>query len=442
MPVFSFDFSHLLFLFLGALFSFIFMFLRMRYLQGLHKMKWQLEKEHLEEKLSLLENIKEQLGHHFQDLSQDSLEKNSRQFLNLALGELEKQQLKNKGDLTEQQHRLKELILPMKQVLENVEKRHHEIGKQLSENSSQLKEQLAQLTLANHQLQSETGKLVKALRTPQVRGRWGEMTLKRVAELAGMVEHCDFFEQVQKENLDEQQIRPDMIVHLPNGRQIVIDAKTPLQAYLDALEEQDEKKSLEHLRRHCQQLQKHMKQLAGKSHWSQFPESPEFVVMFVPGENFFSAACDQHPGLIEEGMRQGVILATPTTLISLLKAVGYGWRQEQLASNAKKISQLGRELYHRLGHMAGHFGKFETHMKRSLDAYNKAIGSMENRVLASARRFKELGVDSAEEISSLEPLDIHPRPITAEELANHSSSFSLPENETLENKALEEKNHP
>jgi DNA recombination protein RmuC len=279
-----------------------------------------------------------------------------------------------------------------------------------------LKHQVNELLVSQKQLKSETSNLVNALKTPSVRGRWGEMQLRRVVEMAGMLNYCDFEEQVSSSE-SEGRLRPDLIINLPGGKKIIVDAKAPLAAYLEALEAKDEDVRLEKLKDHARQVRNHIRALSKRSYHEQFQPAPEFVVLFLPGETFFSAALEQDPSLIEVGVEDRVILATPTTLIALLRAVAYGWRHEQLAENAKEISELGRELHKRLSDMADHFSRLGRQLGGAVQSYNSAMGSLEHRVLTSARRFKELGsVSEAAEIVLLDPLDHTPRELQAPEL--------------------------
>jgi DNA recombination protein RmuC len=277
-----------------------------------------------------------------------------------------------------------------------------------------LEEQLRSLAKVNQQLQEETGTLVTALKAPQVRGRWGEMTLRRVAELAGMSEHCDFTEQ---ETLTTEAVRqrPDMIVRLPGDRRIAVDAKVPLQAFIDAAAATNEDERRRHYARHAQLVRAHMNQLGARSYWEQLHPAPEMVVLFLPGESFFAAALEQDRTLIEDGMEKRVILATPTTLIALLRAVAYGWRQRQVEENTQAISDLGKQLHDRLKSFVGHFADVGNSLRRAVEAYNKATGSLESRVLVSSRRFKELGAATGEEILEIEPVDEIPRALDAAE---------------------------
>jgi DNA recombination protein RmuC len=264
---------------------------------------------------------------------------------------------------------------------------------------------------SQEQLRAETGNLVRALRTPNVRGRWGEIQLRRVVEIAGMLPYCDFTEQ-ETVTTESGRLRPDLVVKLPGGKHVVVDAKTPLQAFLEAFETNDEDARRICLANHSRQVRDHLKTLSGKNYWEQFDSTPEFVVMFLPGETFFSAALEQDPGLIEHGVLNRVIPASPTTLIALLKAINYGWNQEKLARNAQHISALGKELHDRLRMLASHIASVGSCLDRAVESYNKAVGSLESRVLVSARKFSELGASVAEDIPELEPIETTARALS------------------------------
>ena len=375
------------------------------------ELKTLLDKERslMQEKEALLTKAEEKLRETFQSLSSEALKSNNQAFLELAKNSLEKFQETAQTDLKTRQESIKEMITPVKDALGSVDKKIQDMEKLRVGAYEGLKQQVSDLLTSQKDLKSETQNLVNALRAPNVRGRWGEMQLKRVVEMAGMLAHCDFEEQSSKDT-EEGRLRPDMVVRLPNDKKIVVDAKTPLYAYLDALEEKDPAKKELKLKTHAKQVRTHIQALGAKSYWTKFDPSPEFVVMFLPGETFFSAALEQDPSLIELGAEQKVILATPTTLIALLRAVSYGWRQEQIATNAKEISALGQELYKRLSDVSKHIGKVGRHLEGAVGSYNQAIGTMERRVFVSARKFQELGAASdAKEIDSLEPIDTQPR---------------------------------
>jgi DNA recombination protein RmuC len=341
-------------------------------------------------------------------LAADALSSNNESFLQLARTRLESYQTEAKGDLEARQKAVETLVAPIKGSLADVDKQIREIEKERIDAYATLTDQVRSLIDTQTQLRGETGNLVKALRAPQVRGRWGEIQLRRVVEIAGMVNYCDFVEQVSA-NTSDGRLRPDMIVKLPAGKNIVVDAKTPLQAYMDAVETSDENVRKAKLLDHARQVRAHMAALGSKSYADEFQPALDFVVMFLPGESFFSAALEQDPGLIEYGIEQRVILASPTTLISLLKAVDYGWKQERIAENAQKISNAGNELCKRLGVFMGNFNDVCKGLTGAIASYNKAVGSLEGRVMVSVRRFADLGVENATKVPEPIPIETTPR---------------------------------
>src|SRR4030043_2051443 len=368
-----------------------------------------------EEQKALIEAMKTEMTNTFNALSSAALKSSSEDFLRLASEHLGKVVADTKGKLGEHQAAMDGMIKPLYETLKRYEEQIRSIEESRHKAYGSLEEQLRALALTHENLQRETSNLVSALRKPQVRGRGGEMQLRRVAELSGMSMHCDFTEQ-QSMDTEKGRIRPDMIVHLPMEREIVVDSKVSLEAYLDAIAATTEDERKAKMEKHAQQVRAHMNKLASKDYWSQFKQSPEFVVLFIPGESFLSSALDMDNTIIEDGIERRVIIATPTTFIALLRAIAYGWRQEQLTKNAQAISELGRQLYERMNTLVQHFDSIGSNLEKAISAYNKAVGSMESRILPSVRRFKELGVTGADEIPVIEQIDQTPRNLSILEL--------------------------
>jgi len=369
------------------------------------------EKKSSGEKVALLNEAEEKFKDVFKAMASDALKDNNASFLHLAKSNLERFQSEARGDLDNRQKAVADLVGPVKESLEKVDAQIQQLEIARGQAYGDLRAQVQSLIVTQKELQSETGNLVRALRTPNVRGRWGEIQLRRVVEIAGMLPYCDFAEQ-ETISSDAGRFRPDVVVKLPGGKSVVIDAKTPLQAFLDAFQTNDEEARRASLSNHARQVREHMNKLSEKKYWEQFEATPEFVVMFLPGETFFSAALEQDTGLIEHGVLNRVIPASPTTLIALLKAVNYGWNQEKLARNAQQISALGKELHDRLRKLAGHISGVGANLDRAVEAYNQAVGSLENRVLVSARKFAELGASVPEDIPELEPIETSARALS------------------------------
>jgi DNA recombination protein RmuC len=369
------------------------------------------ERKASNEKIELVTRASEELRDAFKAMASDALKSNNSSFLVIAEETLKRFQSQAKGDLDARQKAVADLVAPVRDSLNKVDAQIQQMEIARGDAYGQLRTQVQSLITTQKELQSETGNLVRALRTPNVRGRWGEIQLRRVVEIAGMLSYCDFTEQ-ETVTTETGRLRPDLVVKLPGGKHVVVDAKTPLQAFLDAFETTDEEARRACLANHARQVRDHMKTLSGKNYWEQFEATPEFVVMFLPGETFFSAALEQDPGLIEQGVLNRVIPASPTTLIALLKAVNYGWNQEKLARNAQQISALGKELHDRLRLLAGHITSVGMGLDRAVEAYNKAVGSLESRVLVSARKFSELGASVAEDIPELEPIETTARALS------------------------------
>jgi len=376
------------------------------------------------EKLALVTRASEELKNAFESLASRALQSNNESFLQLAKESLAQFQRQATGELENRKLAVENLVKPISESLGKVDEQIRALEKDRAEAYGTLTNQVKSLIGTQTDLQMETRKLVQALRAPHVRGRWGEMQLRRVVEMAGMLPFCDFQEQPSITTSDGR-LRPDLIVRLPGGKQIIVDSKAPLQAYLEALETEDEDVRKHKLLAHAGQIKDHMTKLGGKTYWDQFDCTPEFVVMFLPGEVFFSTALEQMPALIEQGVENRVIPASPTTLIALLRAVAYGWRQEKLAENAQKISDLGKELYDRLRTMAGHFDKVGKSLDAAVRSYNDTVGSYEKRVLASARKFGELGATAKDAIPEPEQIERAARAVVGD-----TGQLTFEENET------------
>ena len=344
----------------------------------------------------------------FSDLSNQSLKSNSENFLRLAEQNLATQQERAKRELGDREQAVENLVKPIKDALHQSQAQIAALEKSRSEAYGGIKSQLAAMQTSQQALAQETQNLVNALRRPEVRGRWGEITLRRLVELAGMVEHCDFQEQVHTSS-DEKVIRPDLVVRMPDHRELVVDVKTPLDAYLQAVEAKDDEQRKLALERHARNVRGHVRKLAAKTYWQQFSKSPDFVILFIPGDQFLSAALNEDPYLIEYALSEQIILATPTSFVALLKAVAYGWRQLALADNAQEIRRLAEDLYGRLSTFVGHMNKVGKQLASSVENYNRAVGSLERKVLPGARKFVELGIHPKKEIEQVEPLESLPR---------------------------------
>ncbi|HEY3836053.1 MAG TPA: DNA recombination protein RmuC [Bryobacteraceae bacterium] len=355
------------------------------------------ERSSAADKIRMLTDARDQIRDQFQALSAEALERNNRQFLELARCELSRHQSEAQGELDL-------LVKPLVDSLARVDEKIHSIELARAGAYSALTDQVRNMSEQQVNLREETRRLTSALKSPITRGRWGEIQLKRVVELAGMTAHCDFIEQVTL-NTDDGRLRPDMIVRLPNGREVVVDSKVSLSAYLESLEASTEAVAVEKARQHAQQVRKHIDRLGQKSYASQFQQAPDFVVAFLPGETFFSAALQHQPDLIEYGVRNNVVLATPTTLIALLRAIAYGWRERQLAQNAEEIRELGAELYDRIRVFAEHYSEVGSAINKAVGAYNRGRSSLDARLLSTARKFEDLGVERKRELGEVIAID-------------------------------------
>ena len=348
----------------------------------------------------------------FASLSAEALRQNNQSFLDLAQTKLGSFQQSASYEFDKRQKAVDDLVRPIHEALSRVDGKLQQVEKDRVSNYAGLLEQVKAMAHTQQALHAETGNLVKALRAPQVRGRWGEIQLRRVVEIAGMLDYCDFVEQARVDS-EEGRLQPDLIIRLPGDKTVVVDAKSPLSAYLDATEGNGDDRARDALlKKHARQVRDHMVKLGGKAYWNQFQPAPDFVVMFLPGETFFSAACQHDPSLIEFGVGEQVIPASPTTLIALLRSIAYGWRQESIARNAQEISKLGRELYERLGNMTEHFEDMRKALVKAVDSYNDAIGSLEGRVMVSARRFRDLGI-AGEELPEVQTVQLGARRLTS-----------------------------
>lgn len=396
---------------LGAVITYL---LRERKLRSLEKtntelsLKLELEQQSRGQLDDMLSQTREQLANTFHQLSNEALSRNNSSFLRLAEENLKRFQSEARADLGSKEKAIEQLVKPINEALEQTARQIREIEKERKESYGSLSATIAQMTQSQQQLQQETQNLVQALRRPEVRGQWGEMTLRRLAEISGMVAHCDFYEQTHTAT-ESGAIRPDMIVRLPEQREIVVDAKTPLDAYLSAIQAKDDQSRQRELKRHAQVIRSRVRELSRKNYWAEYSNSPEFVVLFIPGEQFLSAALEVDASLLEDSMSQNIILATPTNFIALLRAVSYGWKQQALAENAENIRELGAALYKRLSTFGGHLEKLGKSLGSTVNHYNSAVGSLERQVLPGARKFTEMGISSKHDIGDLPPVESLPR---------------------------------
>ncbi|WP_232020261.1 DNA recombination protein RmuC [Sulfuriflexus mobilis] len=366
------------------------------------------------EKIKHIAEAREQLGESFASLASKALSHNSNEFLKLAQENLKQYQANAHNELEKKEKSISDLVAPIRDALNKTEKQIRDMEQERKQAYGSLKQHLESMSHTQSQLQLETRNLVTALRRPEVRGQWGEMTLKRLAELSGMVEHCDFYEQ-QHVDTDEGRMRPDMIIRLPDRREIVVDVKTPLDSYLNAIEANDDAVREEHLKQHTRKVRDRIRELSAKAYWNQFKDAPDFVVLFIPGDQFLSAALERDPNILEDAMSKQIILATPSSFVALLRAVAFGWRQEALAENADRIRELGETLYERLAGFSTHLNKLGNSLGSSVENFNKAVGSFDSRILPSARRFKEMGINDKKVIKDTKQIDKVTRQISEQD---------------------------
>ncbi len=381
------------------------------------------ERERYIEKIETIEESRQQLEQTFSILSQQALQSNNENFLLLAKEKLTQYQIQAEANLEKKEKAIETLLQPINETLKQTESQIRAIEKERKESFGSLSQHLKLMNEAQVNLRIETQNLVQALRRPEVRGQWGELTLKRIAELAGMVNHCDFYEQRQSESSDSR-MRPDMIVRMPDQRELIVDAKTPLDAYLNATQTNDENIRSAALIKHARNVRERMRELSSKAYWNQFKHSPDFVVLFIPGEQFLTAALEQDPQLLEDALKNKVILSTPTSIIALLRAVAFGWRQLSVAENAEKIRDLGEDLYHRLATFAEHLQKLGKHLDASVEQFNKATGSLDRQVLSGARKFTELGIEQKKIIPELKIVENSSKSLSNQNVKeNHNSEI-------------------
>ena len=385
------------------------------------------ERDRAAERLETLKEAQERLSTSFKALSAEALQASMAQLNQLAQAQLKTAQAEAKGDLDRRQQAVEKLVAPLKEQLGRVDQQLLRLDQERRESRGRLEAQIRTLMETGERLRTETGALVTALRKPNTRGQWGQMQLRNVVELAGMVRHCDFLEQSQLTG-ETGLLRPDLIVRMPGGKHVVVDAKAPLQGVLDAYEARDEQEREEHLRAHARLLRKHVKALADKAYWDQLKSAPDFVVMFLPGEHLYGTALDADPSLLEDAMGQRVLIATPTTLLGLLWAIGYGWQQERVAESAQAISSLGRELHTRLGKLSSLIATLGSRLNSTVNAYNDTVGSYERRILPAARRFADHGAASGgAELPQIDQVTSTPRTVALPELEPPTAEADLPE---------------